>query len=132
MSSKISTTLSAITILIFASSPSLANSPGSNRFGAGVIIGSPTALTGKYWTTQDQALDFGISFWGYHWTMIYGDYHWYWLGLFGHKNKFVSELSLYVGIGGGLTFWSERRDCTRWVCERTGESGTAVFARVPV
>ncbi len=125
--------LTAILIFTFLTlQPARADSPGDGRLGAGVVIGSPTALTGKYWTASDQAIDFGISFSSYRWTMLYGDYHWYWPEIFGHKNRFVSQLSLYVGVGGGLTFWSERRDCSKWVCERTGESGTAIFARVPV
>jgi hypothetical protein len=109
-----------------------AQSPGDGRIGAGIVIGAPTALTGKYWTTSDEAIDFGLSFWGYRWTMLYGDYHWNWAGAFGHRSRFVSQLTPYVGIGAGLVFWGERRDCGRWACDAYKDSGTAIFARVPL
>lgn len=109
----------------------MAQTPGDGRLGAGIVLGSPTALTGKYWTARDEALDFGLSFWGNRWTMLYGDYHWYFTGLFGARSRFVSQLMPYLGVGGGVAFWSDRRDCGRWSCVDR-ESGTALFLRVPV
>lgn len=123
--------LSVATILILPITAK-AQSPGSGRLGAGVVIGAPTAITGKYWMSNDEAVDFGLSFWGYRWTTLYGDYHWYFDRAFGNRNKFVSQLTPYVGVGGGITFWSERRECGRWSCGSTGDSGTAIFARVPL
>ncbi len=88
--------LTAILIFTFLTlQPARADSPGDGRLGAGVVIGSPTALTGKYWTASDQAIDFGISFSSYRWTMLYGDYHWYWPEIFGHKID-SSANSLYM------------------------------------
>ncbi|MEQ1877943.1 MAG: hypothetical protein ABL958_14975 [Bdellovibrionia bacterium] len=122
----------ALLIVSSFSIGAFADSPGAGRLGAGIMIGEPTALTGKYWLTRNQAVDFGFGFWTYHSTIIFGDYHWYWPEIFGHKNKFVGDLSLYVGVGGGVASWRDRYWCNRWRCEATGDSGTAIFVRVPV
>jgi hypothetical protein len=121
--------------LIFSfvvSSTAVAQSPGADRFGLGLIIGAPTAITGKYWTQSDQAIDFGVSFWGYNWSLIYGDYHWYFSGLYGRRNKFVSQLTPYIGVGGGLGFWSGRANCNKWSCYNNNESGSALVIRIPL
>jgi hypothetical protein len=33
-----------------------------NGFGIGVILGEPTGLSGKYWSSADKAIDFGIAY----------------------------------------------------------------------
>jgi hypothetical protein len=111
--------------------PARAQTPGSDRIGLGVVIGAPTAITGKYWTTNDEAIDFGLGFWSSSWILVYGDYHWYWPGLFGGKTKFSTQLLPYMGVGGGFVSWPDRRDCGKWNCDRNGSGGMGIFARVP-
>ncbi len=40
-----------------------AASAGGRNFGVGIILGEPTALSAKYWTSSTTAFDFGIG-WG--------------------------------------------------------------------
>src|SRR5262245_11059988 len=38
---------------------------GARRFGLGFQLGDPTAITGKVFLGGENALDFGLGFWGY-------------------------------------------------------------------
>ena len=85
-----------LSIIIF-SSFSIAQ---SNGFGLGIIVGQPTGISAKYWTTGSTAFDFGL---GYslekHSRMhFHADY------LFHSKNIFnsVENISLYYGPGARL------------------------------
>jgi hypothetical protein len=57
----------------------------------GVILGEPTGLSAKYWTTANTALDFGAA-----WS-------------FGHDGNFHlhCDYLLYFGIGGRVRFESD-------------------------
>ncbi len=72
--------------------------PKGKKFGVGIILGEPTGLTAKYWTTNDNAFDFslGNSYLG---TLRLGvDY------LF-HFNAFNSNVtSIYAGPGIAIGF----------------------------
>jgi hypothetical protein len=68
-------------------------------FGAGIVLGSPSGLTGKYWLRQARAIDGGLA-----WSerrdaqfLIYGD-------LLFHRFDLLDEerTALYYGIGGHL------------------------------
>jgi len=65
--------------------------------GAGFILGDPTGLTGKYFITGTDALDFGVGASYHDGFYIYGDY------LFHFREIFpVDELTVYVGFGAGF------------------------------
>ena len=124
--------LNCLTLLLAMASSGHADSPGSGRFGAGFVIGSPTAFTGKYWLPGEKAVDFGLSFWSYGGMLIYGDYHWNFPRAFGGRSVFVSQLNSYVGVGAGISTWSERRNCGRWGCDtNVRETGSGILARIP-
>ncbi len=117
----------------FAAAPPTAGSAGgvpnyTGRFGLGFILGEPTAITAKHWLTQNTALDFGLSyFYGNHF-LLYADHLWHRPGLFGNSTHFVSQLSPYMGLGGGIYFWSDHRRPPGW---RDTTGGVGVYARVP-
>jgi hypothetical protein len=48
-----------------------AAAPAGRNFGVGLIVGEPTALSAKLWTSRTTALDFGVG-WGLGWG--YGRY----------------------------------------------------------
>lgn len=122
-----------ILILLLAALPTKADTPGAGSLGAGIIIGAPTALTGKYWVNNSEAVDFGLSFWGGSGFFMYGDYHWTMKGLFGNRTRFVSQLTPYIGAGGGIVTWNEYRGCGgKWSCPENRTTGSLFLARVPV
>jgi len=49
----------SLILLILLSMPVKAQDKG---FGAGIMVGQPTGLSGKYWLNQVNALDFGLGF----------------------------------------------------------------------
>lgn len=69
-------------------------------FGLGILVGQPTAISGKYWLSSGNALDFGLgySFEKENRIHLHADY------LFHAKNIFdTSEnFSLYYGPGARL------------------------------
>jgi len=48
-----------VLVIVMFSNLSLAQSKG---FGLGVIIGEPTAISAKYWTSNNTAFDFGLGY----------------------------------------------------------------------
>ncbi len=99
----------------------------NKTFGLGLELGAPTGLVGKYFLSQDRALDFGLGT-VYHWRdrdglHVYLDY------LF-HPVSLVSnptfELPLYFGFGGRV--WNVDYYDGRY----RGYDGTVFGLRVPV
>lgn len=91
--------LSAITFL-FIVLFSVTTSSQSRGFGLGIILGEPTGISAKYWTTGSTAFDFGL---GYSFEKnsrmhLHADY------LFHVKNIFNSQedIALYYGPGARL------------------------------
>ena len=88
-----------ILVIIIFSGVSFAQSTG---FGLGVILGEPTAISGKYWTSGSTAFDFGVgySFEKNSYLNLHADY------LFHSKNIFKTSenISLYYGPGVRLRF----------------------------
>ena len=80
----------------FSSNISFSQSPESKNFGFGVILGDPTGLTLKFWTSRENAfvVDVGASYFGS--PRIGVDYLW-------HFDAFRSSIAkLYAGFGGVL------------------------------
>lgn len=89
-------------LLALLTSTTLFAKPGTTGFGAGVILGDPTALSGKYFMGET-AFDAGLSF-GHHELLIYGDYLRHFPGKLGKQNEFVAGLTPYVGVGPVFAF----------------------------
>lgn len=72
----------------------------SNGFGLGIILGEPTGISAKYWTTNSTAFDFGLgySLKKYSRLHLHADY------LFHTKNLFNTNesIELYYGPGARL------------------------------
>jgi hypothetical protein len=94
----------------------------AGELGAGVVLGNPTGITGKYWLNDNRALDAGLGFDSD--VLIYGDYLW-------HSFKVIPQpaegkMPLYLGLGlqigdthhdnndlglravGGISYWLPR------------------------
>lgn len=82
----------------------------NKTFGLGIMLGSPTGLSGKYYLSSDTALDFGLGVYGYGRHRRGGDLHlhadflWHPVVL-AKADPF--HLPLYFGIGG--RFWDHGR-----------------------
>ncbi len=75
----------------------------NKTFGLGLELGAPSGLTGKYFLSQDRALQFGVGT-IYHWRErdglnLYLDYLFHPVSLASNP---AFELPLYFGIGGRL------------------------------
>ena len=105
--------------------------PGDGRFGLGIVLGIPTAITGKYWIGRRDAIDFGIAFSPYYSTLIYGDYLWHFIQGFGARSKFSANLNPYVGVGAGIYAWNSGPYRDRPGRFRDYDVGTGVYVRVP-
>ncbi len=138
---KVSRFVALSTLLALASTPAVEARPrpaggGSNMrsfsanktFGLGLELGQPTGLTGKYFLSDSNALDFGVGYiyhnrwYGEDGVHLYLDYLW-------HPFSLVSaqafELPFFIGVGG--RFW-DFDYCDARVC---GYGGSAVGIRVP-
>jgi hypothetical protein len=73
----------------------------NKRFGLGIILGEPTGLSAKLWTTSENAFDFGAawSFKGDGHLLLQADYVWHIFHLIPVSS---GRLPFYVGIGGRI------------------------------
>ena len=120
------TTLVATILLVAGARSARATDVGySRKLGLGFMLGDPTGITGKYWVSPTNAIDFGIGFTtyglgygqecftdnngnvhcnGYYDTSINVDYLW--------QSKLVRnptiQLDFYVGVGGRIFFLGDR------------------------
>jgi hypothetical protein len=84
----------------------------NGTFGLGLELGGPTGLNGKYFLSDDGALNFGLGVDGYAYRYrgrdglhIYLDYLWHPVSL---ANPDAFQLPLYIGIGGRLWDFGDR------------------------
>jgi hypothetical protein len=99
--------MAALVVLLVCPMVSKAAAPAGRPFGLGFVLGEPTAITGKYFLSGDEAVDFGLSFSSGNWFLIYGDYLWHWPAGFGRSSTFVAQLSPYVGVGALVVFFDK-------------------------
>ncbi len=85
--------LTLVCLLTFAASVR-AQQAGST--GAGVILGNPTGVTGKFWLDHTQALVAGLGVSTH--LAVYGDYVWHIWDLLPQPTQ--GRLPVYVGLGG--------------------------------
>lgn len=96
----------------------------NGTFGLGLELGAPFGLNGKYFLSEDGALNFGLGADGYYYRdrdgiHIYLDYLWHPVSL---ANPPQFKLPLYVGIGARLWSFDNRDD---------KDDGVAFGIRVP-
>ena len=89
--------------------------------GVGFVLGEPTGLTGKFWTTADRAIDGGLAFSFDRFVFLYSDY------LFHFKS--YSRIRPYAGIGGGFLIASGNKK-GKYFDEQDGSFGLGI--RIPV
>ncbi len=76
-------------------------------YGLGLVLGEPTGISFKTWTSQQNAIDAALawSFAGPEEVLhIHGDYLWHFYDLIEVEE---GQLPLYVGAGGRLQFYDE-------------------------
>lgn len=99
----------------------------NKTFGLGIMLGSPTGLSGKYYLGADTAIDFGLGVNGYGYgeyrgLHLHADFLW-------HPAVLAStppfELPIYFGVGGRLWDYDHYRD-------RDFDDDLALGVRVPL
>ena len=83
-------------LMMILAKPAAAQDHG---FGMGLILGEPTGLSAKLWTSSDNAFDFAAawSFKGDGNLLLQADYVWHFFELMPVPS---GKLPLYIGIGG--------------------------------
>jgi hypothetical protein len=82
----------------------------AQKFGAGLLLGEPTGLSGKYWQTPStRAIQGGLAWSFDSYMLISGDYLFHFPAAFGAKTPFAAQLNPYVGIGGVMFFGNNIR-----------------------
>lgn len=99
-------------IALFASTLSLPSfaahsETGGKKFGLGFVLGAPTALSGRYQLSEDRGLDLQFAFNSSDYVLLYGDYLIQFRNLFHAEEKFVEQLTPYLGVGPVLAFASK-------------------------
>jgi hypothetical protein len=101
------------------------NYVANGKFGLGLELGAPFGINGKYFLSDDGALNFGLGADGYYYRdqdgfSIYLDYLWHPLSL---ANPPAFQLPLYIGVGGRLWDFDDN--------SRFDDDGVAFGLRVP-
>lgn len=91
-----------LTLIFLALTSSLL--AAGNELGAGLMLGNPTGVSGKYWLDDTKAIDGGLAFsLGKHTDLsIHSDYLLHKKAAFFYNE--VHPLDLYYGIGGRIEF----------------------------
>ena len=119
-----------LTVLVVFSSDKVMAKSAQQNFGLGVLLGAPTAITGKYWLNNEVAIDGGLAFSFSDYVLIYADYLIHYPRPFNLTEKFFTELSFYVGAGGNLvTTTNERTTTDNYLGKKSGSLGLGV--RIP-
>ncbi len=126
---KIIVSLVAVGLILFHADYATANPAGKN-FGLGIILGGPTAITGKYWLNNQVAIDGGLAFSLSDYVLIYGDYLFHYPRPIHQPGAFFSDLSFYLGAGGNLVVTTnERSNTDNYLGKKSGSVGLGV--RIP-
>jgi hypothetical protein len=110
-----------------AGGSSMKSFQANKTFGLGLELGAPFGLTGKYFLSDSNALQFGVgAIYDYYYAgdgvHLYLDYLWHPVSL---VSAAAFELPFFIGVGG--RFW-DFDYCRARVC---GYGGSALGVRVP-
>ncbi|HVK75098.1 MAG TPA: hypothetical protein VM734_17335 [Kofleriaceae bacterium] len=98
----------------------------NKEFGLGLILGAPTGLSGKYFYSEDKAIDFAVGFLGRYrgrdGLHVHVDHLWHPVSLVSDS---AFELPLYVGVGGRFYSFD-------WDDNDRYDDGQVLGVRVPV
>ena len=88
-----------ISIILFQ----LSMNAQDKNFGLGIILGEPTGVSAKLWTSSENAFDFGAawSFKGNGHLLLQADYVWHIFRLIPVSS---AKLPFYIGVGGRVVF----------------------------
>ena len=81
-------------------------------FGVGIVLGDPSAISGKYWLDNKKAIDMGLGWDSGSNLLFFGDYLLHfpeWLSNVRHNTKLLP----YVGIGGLIKIYSDDNERIR-------------------
>ncbi len=85
-------------LCILATGVSQLQAQDAGAVGAGIVLGSPTGITGKLWIDGSRALDAGLGFGSD--LSLYGDYLWHsWKVL---PQPAEGKLPAYLGLGAQI------------------------------
>lgn len=91
---------SLLSMATLALLPVAAASGQDRGFGLGILLGEPTGLSGKVWTTRENAVDFGLA-WSFRkegFVHVHMDYLWH----FQLTTQGPERFTFFTGIGGRL------------------------------
>ncbi len=128
------TTLALILFICLSTlSPRASSAASSRTFGLGIVLGDPTAITGKYWMDSRFAIDMGLAYNFDNFFTVYADYLHHWPSAFGGaKEAFIRELVPYLGIGGLFHSSEEPYHHKRHHHHVHGETEVNLLVRVPL
>jgi len=86
-----------------------AGARAESKLGVGFILGSPTALSAKWYESDKRAFDLQMAFFQDHYFLLYGDYLVHFPGAFRAPHRFIRELSPYIGVGPFMAFATKDR-----------------------
>lgn len=109
---------------------SLSAFASDKKFGAGFILGDPTALSFRYDQTHERAWDAQLAFSVNDYVLIYGDYLVKFPDLFNSSDKFIEQLSPYAGIGPVFVMAS-KKDHSRGSYFDKRDDSFAMAVRIP-
>ena len=109
-------------LVILFSQPSFA---AGKKFGLGIVLGDPSALSGKYWIGSQRAIDMGLG-WNSGNIFFFGDYLIHFPKLFNEPRE-LRQLLPYAGIGGLIKFYDD--DNKR---SKNDDSSVRLTVRIPL
>ena len=116
---------SIILILISLSFNHVYAQDADRDIGLGIMVGEPTGISFKAWTSENTAIDAGMA-WSigrYDAVNLHADYLWHHFDLLG-DNIDEGELPVYYGVGGRIVFADDYPD--------PGDNNAVLGVRVPV
>jgi uncharacterized protein DUF3996 len=102
----------------------------ADRFGLGIVLGNPSAVTGKMWIAPKAAVDVGLAFNLNSYVLLYSDYLYHFHNVFG-RDRAASQFTPYVGIGGIVVFTNSTRTDDEGLFGRTS-GAFGLGARIPL
>ncbi len=121
--------LIVLSFLVFTSAQ-FAQARTNGIFGLGVVVGGPTAITGKYWLSREAAIDGGLAFSFSDYVLLYGDYLIHYPRPFKNSDPFFSNIDFYMGVGANLVMTTnDRSNNDNYLGKKSGSVGLGV--RVP-
>ncbi|MDZ4660607.1 MAG: hypothetical protein SGJ18_03190 [Pseudomonadota bacterium] len=114
-------------IFLFFILSSVSAKSASSTFGAGIVLGDPSAISGKYWLESKRAIDMGLGWDSGSNLLVFADYLFHypeWLANVGHGAKLMP----YIGLGGLIKLYSDENDKRR----SNDDNSMRLVFRVPV